>query len=151
MAKKQTNEPREKKDPYSEEEILKNRTFPKKNTIWLCVCVVAQIALILFAVFYQPKPQDKIEEYYSDVTENEWRTLLEEGIYTYEFVLGEDEEFFRGDANNYYVVIPDFQTKRVNDSSWRILITADLDENTGEEIENIKRTQSNIPITFFIE
>lgn len=68
MAKKQTNEPREKKDPYSEEEILKNRTFPKKNTIWLCVCVVAQIALILFAVFYQPKPQDKIEEYYVTVT-----------------------------------------------------------------------------------
>lgn len=81
--------------------------------------------------------KDKIEEYYSDVNENEWRALLEEGIYTYEFVLGEDEEFFRGDANNYYVVIPDFQTKRVNDDSWRILITADLDKNTGEGIKNI--------------
>ncbi len=81
--------------------------------------------------------KNKIEEYYSDVTEREWRALAESGIYTYEFVLGEDEEFFRGDANNYYVVIPDFQTERVNDSSWRILITADLDQNTGEEIENI--------------
>ena len=50
------------KDPYSREEILKKRTFPKKNTIWLCVCVLLQVALILFAIWYQPKPQDKIDE-----------------------------------------------------------------------------------------
>ncbi len=56
------------KDPYSREEILKKRTFPKKNTIWLCVCVLLQVALILFAIWYQPKPQDKIDEYRVVVT-----------------------------------------------------------------------------------
>ena len=68
MAKTKQKEPKEKKDPYSEEEILKNRTFPRKNTIWLCVCVVLQIAFALLAVFYQPTPQDKIEEYRVTVT-----------------------------------------------------------------------------------
>jgi hypothetical protein len=66
MAK--NKEPRIKKDPYSEEEILKNRTFPKKNTVLLCVCAVIQIVLILFAIWYQPKPQDIIEEYRVTVT-----------------------------------------------------------------------------------
>lgn len=64
----ENKERKAKKDPYSEEEILKRRTFPKKNTIWLCVCVILQAILVLVAVFYQPKPQDKIEDYRVTVT-----------------------------------------------------------------------------------
>lgn len=68
MAKMNQKEQKQKKDPYSEEEILKHRTFPRKNTIWLCVCVLLQIVLLLLAVFWRPTPQDKIEEYRVTVT-----------------------------------------------------------------------------------
>ncbi|MBE6942640.1 MAG: hypothetical protein E7453_00040 [Ruminococcaceae bacterium] len=54
------------KEKYTEAEIRAKRKFPTSNTIWLIAIVAAQIALILFGLFYQPKPQDLIHQY--DVT-----------------------------------------------------------------------------------
>jgi hypothetical protein len=50
-------------DAFSDEYVRKNRTFPRANAIVLAICVIAQVLLILFSVFYMPKPQDVINEY----------------------------------------------------------------------------------------
>ena len=80
--------------------------------------------------------RDKVEEYYPDVEQAEWETELAKGIYMYEYVFGEDDEFFKGAGNTYYVVLEDYQSKRVNDNSWQYIITADEDRNNGESAEN---------------
>jgi len=51
------------RDPYSPENVQKNRRFPVFNTVLLALCVIGQILLIAFAVWYQPVPQDKIDRY----------------------------------------------------------------------------------------
>lgn len=83
--------------------------------------------------------KDKIDEYYSDVTEQEWRELVTQGVYSYEFTYGEDEEFFNVN-NMYYVVLSGYQSKRVSDNSWTYEITADIDSGNGEEPVNRKLT-----------
>ncbi len=83
--------------------------------------------------------KDKIDEYYSNVTEQEWRELLAQGIYSYELTYGEDEEFFNVN-NMYYVVLSGYQSKRVNDNSWTYEITADIDSGNGEDPVNRKLT-----------
>lgn len=55
---------------YSEETIKKKRKFPKPNTVLITFIIIAQIALICFAVIYQPKPQDIIDNYDITVTPN---------------------------------------------------------------------------------
>ena len=51
------------KNSYSELAIKKNRTFPVKNTIILVVCILVQVAAGLFALKYEPVPQDIIKQY----------------------------------------------------------------------------------------
>ena len=51
------------KHAYSRETVLKKRKFPIANTVLLIICIIVQFAIILFAVSYQPKPQDVINEY----------------------------------------------------------------------------------------
>ncbi len=53
----------EKYGPYSPEIIRKKRTFPKSKTIGLFICLGIQVLCILFAVFFTPKPQDRIQRY----------------------------------------------------------------------------------------
>ena len=48
---------------FSPENIRRKRKFPKANTVWLILILLVQIALILFAVLYTPKPKDRIERY----------------------------------------------------------------------------------------
>ncbi len=50
-------------DPYSEEVIRKKRRFPLPRVIGIGVLLAIQLAAILFAVFYTPKPQDRIDSY----------------------------------------------------------------------------------------
>ncbi len=52
-----------KRDPYSRENILKHRTFPVGKAIGAAILITIQVLLILFAVLYDPKPQDRIERY----------------------------------------------------------------------------------------
>ena len=59
MSEKKYKDP----DTFEDEYVRKNRTFPRANAIILTICIIAQILLILFAVFYMPKPQDVINEY----------------------------------------------------------------------------------------
>ena len=56
---------RRKANPYdfSEEAIKKRRTFPIGRLIALMVLVIVQIACILFAIYYNPTPDDKIDKY----------------------------------------------------------------------------------------
>ena len=51
------------RDPYSPENVQKKRKFPLFNTVCLVLCFVGQILLIAFAIWYQPTPQDRIEQY----------------------------------------------------------------------------------------
>ncbi len=52
-----------KEDPYSEEVIRQKRRFPLPRAIGLGILLAVQLAAILFAVFYTPKPQDRIDAY----------------------------------------------------------------------------------------
>jgi len=56
---------RRKANPYdfSEEAIKKRRTFPLSRLIGLIALVIVQIACILFAIYYEPTPDDKIDKY----------------------------------------------------------------------------------------
>ncbi|MBQ9132568.1 MAG: hypothetical protein IJX62_08900 [Clostridia bacterium] len=63
MAKKKRHN-----DPYSEETVKKKRKFPQSNAILLGLCVFLQVLLILFAILFQPQPQDVIREYGLTVT-----------------------------------------------------------------------------------
>ena len=77
---------------------------------------------------------DIMEEYYSDMTLQDWQTELEKGIYVYEYVFGEDEQFFKV-GNKYYVVLDGYQSQRVNDSSQKYILSADFDLNDGMGVE----------------
>ncbi len=79
--------------------------------------------------------KERIEQYHPEVTKQEWQTELAKGVYIYEFVYGQDGEFFKGVGNKYYVLLEDYQTYRTNDYSWQYVITADFDRNNGEEVE----------------
>ncbi len=50
-------------DPFAPEVVEARRSFPKGKTIALCIMVLVQVVLILFAVFYDPQPQDRIDYY----------------------------------------------------------------------------------------
>ncbi len=64
MSKKKNKDP----DTFDKEYVKKTRTFPFAKTIFLVFCIVAQIALVLLAVFYNPQPQDVIKNYNIIVT-----------------------------------------------------------------------------------
>lgn len=51
------------KNDYSEAAILRNRTFPKTSAIIITIAVIAQIVCVFFIAFYEPTPQDIIENY----------------------------------------------------------------------------------------
>ena len=59
MSKKKNKDP----DTFDAEYVRKNRTFPHARAILLVVCIIVQIALALFAVSYNPQPQDVIKNY----------------------------------------------------------------------------------------
>lgn len=65
-------------DPYSEENIKKKRKFPKSNTALLVILAILQVLLILFAIFFQPKPQDVISDYVITVSPDEDGGLIME-------------------------------------------------------------------------
>ena len=48
---------------FSPETVVKRRKFPVVNTVLLALLVAAQLVCLLVAIFYQPKPQDVIEDY----------------------------------------------------------------------------------------
>ena len=78
----------------------------------------------------------KIDDLYSEVTKTEWEVSLSDGIYVYEYVYGETENFFKSGNNKYFIVLEGYQSKRVNESSWKYILSADFDFNNGEEVEN---------------
>ena len=45
----------------------------------------------------------KIDNLYSEVTKTEWEVALSEGIYVYEFVYGETENFFKSGNNKFKI------------------------------------------------
>ena len=47
----------------SEEYIKEHRTFPTGKTVLLVLFLIVQICAVLFAIYYQPTPQDIIKEY----------------------------------------------------------------------------------------
>ena len=59
---------KKKKDPYSPETIRRKRKFPVSNTVGLVFCLIVQAVLVLVAIFFQPTPQDRIDEYNVTVT-----------------------------------------------------------------------------------
>ena len=63
------------KNNYSDEYVRKHRTFPVAYTVILVLLVLIQIGTLLFAVFYEPTPQDVIERYRVTVTPKEDGTL----------------------------------------------------------------------------
>ena len=65
-------------DDFSEETVKKKRKFPKSNLALLIVFAVLQVLLIVFAVIYQPRPQDVISDYVITVTPEEDGGLLME-------------------------------------------------------------------------
>jgi multisubunit Na+/H+ antiporter MnhB subunit len=65
-------------DDFSEETVKKKRKFPKSNLALLIVFAVLQVLLILFAIVYQPKPQDVISDYVITVTPEEDGGLIME-------------------------------------------------------------------------
>ncbi|MBO5215827.1 MAG: hypothetical protein J6B79_06540, partial [Clostridia bacterium] len=79
--------------------------------------------------------QTKINDYYPDVEKAEWQAELEKGKYTYEYVYGVDEQFFKGDGNKYYIILDGYQSKRINDYSLNYVLSADFDLNDGEPVE----------------
>ena len=50
-------------EEYTREEIEKKRTFPKTNTIIMCVISVLQVILFVFMLLYEPSVQDVIDSY----------------------------------------------------------------------------------------
>ncbi|MBQ2717223.1 MAG: hypothetical protein IJF75_01315 [Clostridia bacterium] len=79
--------------------------------------------------------QQTVESYYSSMTKQDWETELAKGAYVYELVYGQDDAFFKGAGDKYYAVLDGYQSKRVNDSSWQYIVTADFDMNDGQDIE----------------
>ena len=75
-----------------------------------------------------------IDDLYSEVTQPEWEAELAKGIYMYEFTLSEDDEFFKGAGNKYYVVLKDYQSKRFSDNSWEYTISVTSDMNTKDGV-----------------
>lgn len=68
---------RKKKSIYdfSEEAIKKRRTFPTPRLILLIALIIVQVFFVLFMIFYEPTPQDKIEKYEIFVTPKDDGTL----------------------------------------------------------------------------
>lgn len=94
---------------YEEKYIKANRTFPVKNTVLLVVLVIVQIAAIVFAAVYQPKPQDRIRSYSVTVEPQENGSLDVEYHFVWE-ALDETEPLTWieiGMANGNYSVYPD--------------------------------------------
>ena len=60
---------------FSEETVKRRRTFPKGKTVLLVILAVIQIALVLVCIFYDPQPQDVIDEYLLTVAPREDGTL----------------------------------------------------------------------------
>ena len=56
------------RNDYSEEYVKKHRSFPFAYTVLLVILVLIQIGTLLFAIFYEPTPQDIIESYCVTVT-----------------------------------------------------------------------------------
>ena len=86
--------------------------------------------------------QQRVERYYSTLSEQDWEAELAKGIYTYEYVFGQDEAFFKGANNKYYVVLDSYQSKRVNDYAWQYILTADVDRSNGEAVQENKQIAS---------
>jgi len=80
--------------------------------------------------------EQDIEDYYSTYTKQDWEREKAKGKYAYELVYGEDDEFFRGEKNKYYVVLKDYQSKRVDDGSWEYRLTADFEHVNGPEYDD---------------
>ena len=94
---------------YEEKYIKANRTFPVGNTIWLVLLVIVQIIAVVFAVVYEPKPQDRIRSYSVTVEPRENGSLDIEYVFVWE-ALDETEPLTWieiGMANGSYSVYPD--------------------------------------------
>ena len=51
------------KDPYSRETVREKRKFPIGNTVLIALCFIGQLLLVLFAIWFQSAPLDRIDEY----------------------------------------------------------------------------------------
>lgn len=110
---------------YEEKYIKANRTFPVGNTIWLVVLVIVQIIAIVFAVVYEPKPQDRIHSYCISVEPREDGSLDIEYAFAWE-ALDETEPLTWidiGMANANFTVYPDSVSSNV--SSYRKEVEGD--------------------------
>ena len=103
MAKKKI-----KADPYSEETIKKERTFPTKYTVILCILIAVQILLVIVATQIDPQPQDIIKEYSIVVEPQENGSLNMQYTFVWE-ALDTSEELTWveiGMPNDSYSVLP---------------------------------------------
>ena len=104
------------KENFSEEYIKKNRTFPRLNLVLLAVCIIAQIALIIFIIAYKKPPQDVINKYDITVEPCEDGTL--DIYYYFEWTALDTEEDLTwidiGVANNDWRYYPDSLSSNIS-------------------------------------
>lgn len=126
---------------YDGKYVKENRTFPTGNTVLLVVLVIAQILLAVFAVVYDPKPQDEIHRYNVTVEPMEDGSLDIEYFFVWE-ALDTSEELTWieiGMANENYAVYPDSLSSTIRGySKWvdedYVTLRLDLDRAyTGGE------------------
>lgn len=101
---------------YPREAVLRKRKLPVWNIVFTVLLVIIEIAAILFACLYDPKPQDVIENYTVSISPRDDGTL----DITYELVwmpLDENEDLTWieiGMANGSYTVYADSLSGAIN-------------------------------------
>lgn len=104
-----------KKETFTDADIRHNRKFPTWSTVLLVLIVVIQIGLIVFGIWFQPKPQDLIHQYHVTVEPLDDGSLDIEYRFVWE-ALDETEELTWveiGMANEYFTVYPDSITSNI--------------------------------------
>ena len=104
-----------KKETFTDADIRANRKFPTWATILLVIIVVVQLGLIALGIWYQPKPQDLIHQYYVTVQPLDDGSLDIEYRFVWE-ALDKTEELTWveiGMANEYFTVYPDSVTSNI--------------------------------------
>lgn len=96
------------RDPFSEETVKKERTFPVKYTVILCLLIALQVLFVILACLADANPQDVIKSYSIEVEPRDDGSL--DLYYTFVWnALDESEELTWveiGTPNGNYSVLP---------------------------------------------
>lgn len=104
-----------KNETFTDEDIRANRKFPAWGTVLLVILVLVQIGLVALGIWYQPKPQDLIHQYYVTVQPLEDGSLDIDYHFVWE-ALDETEELTWveiGMANDDFTVYSDSVTSNI--------------------------------------